>query len=714
MSKFKGLAKMAARGAAVQAQHNTASRSRSRLGTEDGVANVAFVEVDAFEERVQALDKQLEALKRRQDDADKAAAVVTAKLDLCQSLEAAESQGSKFQKRLEELANVVDTNIVSTTSKLETLEADLKKQAVDRAAEVGQLTKHCASLDGEIEAAKSRSEAETKARIALQGDLTTRIEKDVSSEKERTDALVSTAMSQRATQEDEIRATLSAEVEKLAKAVAEVAQRFRQALEDEHVGRVESHSELKQATDLLITETKAEGTSAAELLTRRLYAQNKELEARLSTMQQDNVSYQASMAETVNGLQSMDRDIKRALDFAESYWSKRAEWRVKIGAQDTEPKAIWSPTFDAAGLRDCQLQVQVDPRRETCHCSFWCPGSSRVTFTIYVQLHGSESRTFKRFTAVVMKRAGSAGTMEVPVSQMHQAVGFVVGVEILECQHVMWRELQELKNSGSKPEQQLESRSLRIRRQVSHNLNERLHEEILKQKRRLTRRVEWRVPKLSHKLATFPRGTAIRSPFFDAAGIEGFQFMFYPNGTEQSDERMCGLFLVSPIGSELNCALHVGTAQRGLRHKFDNKTPTGRANFCILQQCADFKSDSVVIALDIQEARMDSFLAPDMDDRTPGDEAVAPTVIPGETSVIRLNQAANVPSLFEVQLLPDAEETPDPGPFLSLFGAVDKWTAKQAGKMKKVKSAAGLGAPTRLERPGGASLEALPRIVGPV
>lgn len=124
-------------------------------------------------------------------------------------------------------------------------------------------------------------------------------------------------------------------------------------------------------------------------------------------------------------------------------------------------------------------------------------------------------------------------------------------------------------------------------------------------KSRMVGRIEWRLERASTLRGCFPMGQPVCSMMFTAAGIEGLQLIFYPSGYNGASEGFCSLFLFCPAGVSITCVLWAGKQRRDITHTFEKPGAFGRTNLCRYEACLDEETDTVLLALDIQEAQQD-------------------------------------------------------------------------------------------------------------
>mmetsp|Transcript_93715 Transcript_93715/g.265391 ORF Transcript_93715/g.265391 Transcript_93715/m.265391 type:complete len:250 (-) Transcript_93715:16-765(-) len=119
----------------------------------------------------------------------------------------------------------------------------------------------------------------------------------------------------------------------------------------------------------------------------------------------------------------------------------------------------------------------------------------------------------------------------------------------------------------------------------------------------MVRRVEWCIEQASTLRQCFPEGECLCSAAFAAAGVEGLQLVFYPSGYAGARDGHCSYFLQCPPGSVLRCSLWAGKQRREARLAFEQPGFFGRTNFCRFDHCVDAAQDTLMLALEIEEAQ---------------------------------------------------------------------------------------------------------------
>eukprot|EP00929_Paragymnodinium_shiwhaense_P035120 TRINITY_DN1900_c0_g2_i1.p1 TRINITY_DN1900_c0_g2~~TRINITY_DN1900_c0_g2_i1.p1 ORF type:complete len:756 (-),score=273.51 TRINITY_DN1900_c0_g2_i1:195-2462(-) len=136
-------------------------------------------------------------------------------------------------------------------------------------------------------------------------------------------------------------------------------------------------------------------------------------------------------------------------------------------------------------------------------------------------------------------------------------------------------------------------------------LQDRLQKDLASYRNRNVRRVEWKVVGLQRLLDLCAPGQAVDSPLFQAAGLLGLQFHFYPKGSDPNGGGVagdwCGLFVSGPEATTMHGTLWVGTSYKPFEHKFTRKGDAGGRNrFCNLEMVIGC-DDNIMIALDITQ-----------------------------------------------------------------------------------------------------------------
>mmetsp|Transcript_101996 Transcript_101996/g.263640 ORF Transcript_101996/g.263640 Transcript_101996/m.263640 type:complete len:351 (-) Transcript_101996:145-1197(-) len=119
------------------------------------------------------------------------------------------------------------------------------------------------------------------------------------------------------------------------------------------------------------------------------------------------------------------------------------------------------------------------------------------------------------------------------------------------------------------------------------------------------RRVEWTISGFAEKRTKLAKGESIWSPKFKAAGMDGMQLEFFPNGRERTTyDGFCSLFLWCPNGTKIKYQLWVGTFLRAPdEDEYTGLIGHGHSNFCPVDPEVDRSADSVRVGVDLLEVR---------------------------------------------------------------------------------------------------------------
>jgi len=124
---------------------------------------------------------------------------------------------------------------------------------------------------------------------------------------------------------------------------------------------------------------------------------------------------------------------------------------------------------------------------------------------------------------------------------------------------------------------------------------------------RATRRVQWRLENGPLLRQSFTQGQAVRSTAFQAAGINGLQFVFYPQGYAGARAGFCSVFVHVPPGcARVRCWLWAGRWRREAKADEPGDKPdlVGRINFCRFENCLDPTDNAIDLALEIEEVHL--------------------------------------------------------------------------------------------------------------
>lgn len=121
----------------------------------------------------------------------------------------------------------------------------------------------------------------------------------------------------------------------------------------------------------------------------------------------------------------------------------------------------------------------------------------------------------------------------------------------------------------------------------------------------MVRRIDWQLHQISSLKTCMPRGQCIYSTHFDAAGMEGLQLVFFPNGCDGAPSGYCSFFMHCPDGMP-RAWLHVGKHRVEALNEEYQPGWVGRIRFWHCEKYPDAETDSVSLAVEIQEAPFDA------------------------------------------------------------------------------------------------------------
>lgn len=136
--------------------------------------------------------------------------------------------------------------------------------------------------------------------------------------------------------------------------------------------------------------------------------------------------------------------------------------------------------------------------------------------------------------------------------------------------------------------------TLCVKRIVDNRMDER-------RKSCMVRRIDWRLERISSLKSCMPKGEGIYSTTFDAAGMEGLQLIFFPNGCDSAPSGYCSFFMHCPDGMP-RCLLHIG--KHRVEAQNDEYQPgwVGRVKLWHCEKYPDADTDSVSLSVELQEA----------------------------------------------------------------------------------------------------------------
>jgi hypothetical protein len=529
----------------------------------------------------------------------------------------------------------------------------------------------------------------------------------------------------------ELRATLDSKVDKAKKKATAESNAVSSELEKE-IRKVRKDIQVKdEALEVRIREDNAELNSRIDNVEEQIKAAGALAQKNIlkCAVKQETISTQIKRDSEAH-LMELDEEcnkLRNAVSEVENLSPKKVDWVIKDVSKRIRPnsaskaslhKSWFSPRFNVAGAHGLQLEMQLyrpsDPPQhdegagDTAVFLWACKGLSLV-YRLYI---GNKYHTCEKvFNGRVPFGTKRLCFMADQINRTDDTL--TISVEILECHREIDRiieqppEADETEIPGLQIERPLDGR-VQFHRYVNNRVFEQVKDQVDLMRSRMVRRVEWRVEQASKLRACFPYGESICSAQFMAAGIEGFQLIFYPCGYKGTTDGFCSLFVYGPAGCTVKCVLSVGPQKREANHSFEEPGAFGRTNFCRYDSIIDESDDTVMIALDIEEAHLDTVARTAHPTVAPGDRRSAQqlegsresavhsvvklTSTPGKASP-GLDHACVLPSLWTVAMKDSAHQ---PGDNMRSFDELKK--GHPLGRGEGASPAASPGSTLRMPR----------------
>mmetsp|Transcript_64435 Transcript_64435/g.114597 ORF Transcript_64435/g.114597 Transcript_64435/m.114597 type:complete len:806 (-) Transcript_64435:65-2482(-) len=346
-----------------------------------------------------------------------------------------------------------------------------------------------------------------------------------------------------------------------------------------------------------------------------------------------------------------------------------------IGGGLAKYMSFFSPKFHASGGRNLQLELRVavrpgthiplDKGSDSCGLYLWCHKGLQLHLRFFAgekwvtveKGHHSEGCVGAKRIANLQDIIGEDGNLQ-------------AGIEVLESIREFSSEasISPLTSGGTgdankeaqdeRAREQTEG-TLVFHRHMNHRVLPQVRKEVEKIQNKLVRRVEWKIQEADQLKRVFPHGTPICSPVFQAAGVEGLQFIFYPQGYMDSTENFCSLFIYCPAGVNMKCNLLGGNQKRDVSNHFVEAAAHGRVNFCRLDSVIDADTNSATICLEIEELSQETMKSINEKGSKPSKskkpqmlELESASPVPPIGSEVKLVRIADRSSLSEVNKLP--------------------------------------------------------------
>lgn len=360
-----------------------------------------------------------------------------------------------------------------------------------------------------------------------------------------------------------------------------------------------------------------------------------------------------------------DEDLRLAhvLSRTQEVPTRSVEWcienaRVRCQAPmlgGTRPFSSWfSPKFHAAGAEDLQLELRMFSKEAIdaqggkggdgdCALFLWASKGMAIAARLTI---GAKSANIEADFSDRM--AHGTKRMCLLRSQVNEDDGGLkVGVELLE----VLRQLDQPKvvrhgdvygEAGLTPFEG----SLLYRRSINNRILPQVQTEVERIQARLVRRIEWKIEEASALPGLFPQVHPICSPAFNCAGVEGLQLLFYPSGYSGATENFCSMFLFAPAGVDMKFRLIAGDQVRDCQNMFEEPGAYGRTNYCRFDTLPDAQTDSIVLALEVDEVTQE--LSAKVGES--GNERVKMVRAPAKSSLVDIKP---IPSMWSAKALGD-------------------------------------------------------------
>eukprot|EP00933_Yihiella_yeosuensis_P071631 TRINITY_DN79853_c0_g1_i1.p1 TRINITY_DN79853_c0_g1~~TRINITY_DN79853_c0_g1_i1.p1 ORF type:complete len:726 (-),score=164.46 TRINITY_DN79853_c0_g1_i1:300-2477(-) len=343
----------------------------------------------------------------------------------------------------------------------------------------------------------------------------------------------------------------------------------------------------------------------------------------------DSIRNYADVADNrLNSLEKHAAKLQAGVTEVENLATRKVDWVIKnassllrpSSASKAGPTSWFSPRFDMGGAHGLQLELQLHRQTGTDSAEehagdvaifLWACKGMGLVYKLYC---GTKSETIEK----VFNGRVPYGTNRFCFLKDHidpESDTVRISCEMLEAvkevQHIVkpppspeitdGMSIEEREAVHEARRKALES-SLLVRRHVNNRLMDQVKSQVAAMQSRMTRKIEWRLEHASSLRKVFGPGETICSPAFAAAGVDGLQMIFYPCGYRNATEGFCSLYLYCPAGTTVRCNLFVGTQKRDTSGTYEQAGASGRNNFCRFDAGVDTETDSMTLALEVEEA----------------------------------------------------------------------------------------------------------------
>jgi hypothetical protein len=381
-----------------------------------------------------------------------------------------------------------------------------------------------------------------------------------------------------------------------------------------------------------------------------------EVDQKLFLLEQSSEAYFSRLEEKA-------RSLRVAVAEVENIPTRRVEWHLSQASrvlqaadESTEDVSFFSPEFEAGGAHGLQLELRLPTRsgnRSTeqgdCELLLWgAECSLSLVFRLYIG--DAHVNLQHKFDGLQPCSTGSFCSWKDHINDEDDTLH--LGIEILEAIREVTlpsrlapsteASIDDHDDLASFPWRESEG-ALVSRRHLIHRTLDIVQDQVDLMMSRMVHRVEWRIERASDLRRCFPAGDCLCSASFDAGGIEGLQLIFFPSGHNDAREGHCSLYLYCPHGSSVHCWLMLGRQKWEASTAFDTSNDyCGRSSFCRFDACVDEKDNTILVAMELQEARQDAALRPQ---RLAGGASAV-------DSVVTLRRSPHQNTMEDVKLLP--------------------------------------------------------------
>lgn len=328
---------------------------------------------------------------------------------------------------------------------------------------------------------------------------------------------------------------------------------------------------------------------------------------------------------------------------------------TSVPLRGTRRVSYFSPKFSASGFRDFQLELRATCSQDGGLGSgalyLWIPKGLQLNFRLFIAGRWTSFEKTGSDAPCGTQRVGSLAEHIGPDGCLR------VGVEFLEVIVEMPHAIEDAGGMQLGPTGSSVPTlpgTLVCHRHVNNRVLTQVRKEVDHVRSRLVRRVEWQLEHASLLSRRFAAREPLCSPVFDAAGLERLQLVFYPCGYAGAMESFCSVFLYAQAGTFIHFWLCAGQIRRESKHTFEEAGAFGRTNFCRFDSCIDDKTDTVLVALEIEEAIQDltSSAAAGPKKQLALDPEIAGWS-PAQAGSVKLQKASDRHSFNETRMLPN-------------------------------------------------------------